>query len=51
MGAIITKLREICPSFIKRTQSHENFLDNLNAVFLDEDDKSNEVTEAEEKIT
>ncbi len=47
MGAIITKLREDCPSFIKRTQSHDNFLDNLNTVFLDEDEKSSEVTEAE----
>lgn len=48
MGAILTKLREICPSVIKRTQSHENFLDNLNTVFLHE---SSEVTEAPEEIT
>ena len=38
MGTIISKVKEECNylNFLKRTPSHDNFLNNLNQVFLEE---------------
>ena len=41
MGIVISKIQEECNylNFLKRTQSHDNFLNNLNQVFLDQEEE------------